>query len=268
MAAQEHRDRIEYLEGEFAKAPDSYLFLPLARAYLEDGRLEEAEEICMEGVERHPGYTSARALQGLIHYHLNDFQKSEEDFRRVIEEDAGNLLARRMLGRIYSEAGEIERSAEEYRKALAIRPGDAESARALAGLGVPREGSSAVQGEKERRGERIYTRALAEIYMREGAFEEALDLFSWLVKNEPWDEQLREKVEELNSLLRLKPSSDLEGESPGASPGVNKPIAFKEHMNRLEAELEQMRRRNQGLTDDEVHRAIENLEGWLRVMAE
>ncbi len=268
MAAQEFNDRIEYLEGEFAKAPDSYLFLPLARAYLEDGRLEEAEEICMEGVERHPGYTSARALQGLIHYHLNDFQKSQEDFRRVIEEDTGNLLARRMLGRIYSEAGEIERSAEEYRKALAIRPGDAESARALADLGVPREGSSAVQVEEERQDERIYTRALAEIYMQQGALEEALDLFSWLMKNEPWDEQLREKVEELNSLLRLEPSSELEGEPPGASDGINKPIAFQEHMSHLETELERMQRHNQGLTDDEVRKTIENLEEWLRVMAE
>ncbi len=104
--------RSEYLEGKLNENPESYLFLPLAYTYLTSDRLEEAEEVCKAGLEKHPYFTSARVLLGYVYHLLDNDQKASEELSIVLKEDPGNLLARRLMGKIYVRAGDKEQGIE------------------------------------------------------------------------------------------------------------------------------------------------------------
>lgn len=285
--------RSEYLEGELNENPESYLFLPLAYAYLTSDRLEEAEEVCKTGLEKHPYFTSARVLLGYVYHLLDNDQKASEELSIVLKENPGNLMAHRLMGKIYVRAGDKERGIEEYRKALSVCPSDEEATQALEKLGVPtRDTPSVAEGRESEaepsdtpsgvleeeseaaspdtpsvateagsKDEHFYARALADIFVGLGAVEEAVDVFSELPEKEIGKRQLQEKLRELETLLERERSL----ESEGASVHHGESSAFREQVERLKAELEEMQSGRSSSTGDSRY-GLDALRGWLEAM--
>jgi len=52
----------EYLLDKLARHPQSPLFARLASIHLESGRLQEAKDLCLAGIERYPEYTTAHLV--------------------------------------------------------------------------------------------------------------------------------------------------------------------------------------------------------------
>jgi len=55
--------------------------------------------------------------------------------------------------------------------------------------------------------EPLATKTLAEIYLQQGHFQEAYDIFKILLEKDPNNKELKEKLKELNEKLNLSPSS-------------------------------------------------------------
>lgn len=53
-------EEIERLKEKLDKDPNSKLFIPLAEEYKKAGMFDEAVDVLLKGLERQPGYMSAR----------------------------------------------------------------------------------------------------------------------------------------------------------------------------------------------------------------
>jgi len=119
-------EEIEKLRERVERDPDSKLFLPLAEEYRKAGMYEEAIEVLERGLQRQPGYTSAKVALGKIYLE----QGRVDDARVVFEEVAltvpDNLFAKKKLVEIYRQKGDIEKAKEYCRKVLELNPMDEE----------------------------------------------------------------------------------------------------------------------------------------------
>ena len=56
--------------------------------------------------------------------------------------------------------------------------------------------------------DRVATKTLAEIYLKQGHFQEAYEIFKALAEKDPFDQEIQKKVEELREKLHSSPPSN------------------------------------------------------------
>jgi tetratricopeptide (TPR) repeat protein len=127
-------EEIEKLRQKVEKDPGSRLFLPLAEEYRKAGMTDEAIAALLGGLEKHPGYTSARVALGRIYLEKALLEEARAEFEKVVQVVPDNLFAHRKLADIYREAGELERACAEYRRVLALNPSDEDAKSCLEGV--------------------------------------------------------------------------------------------------------------------------------------
>lgn len=115
---------IEKLRTRVEKDPNSRLFLPLAEEYRKAGMLDEAITVILNGLERHPEYTSARVTLGKIYLEKSMTDEAQGEFEQVVSMIPDNLFAHRKLADIYRERGDTDRALKEYKKVLELNPLD------------------------------------------------------------------------------------------------------------------------------------------------
>ena len=120
----------------FQENPDSRVFAPLADLYRRLSRLKEAEEICREGIQRHPYYAGGRVA--LAHVLLDALRLEEalKEAESVVTYYPDNLLARKILIRVLGGIGNLDRARREFEALRHLAPqiaGDPELERALQG---------------------------------------------------------------------------------------------------------------------------------------
>ncbi|MCL5022508.1 MAG: hypothetical protein M1497_03915 [Nitrospirae bacterium] len=117
-------EEIEKLRVRVEKDPNSRLFLPLAEEYRKSGMLDEAISVILRGLERQPGYTSARVALGRIYIEKDMIDEAKREFEAVVSTIPDNLFAHRKLADIYRESGEHEKAVNEYRIVMQLNPLD------------------------------------------------------------------------------------------------------------------------------------------------
>lgn len=120
-------DNIEKLKEKVEKDPSSKLFVPLAEEYRKAGQTDKAIEVLNEGLQRQPGYMSARVSLGKIYLEKDMRREAKEEFEKVISAIPDNLFARRKLADIYRALGERDKAIEQYRTVLRLNPFDEEA---------------------------------------------------------------------------------------------------------------------------------------------
>jgi tetratricopeptide (TPR) repeat protein len=125
-------EEIERLKDKIEKDPFSKLFVPLAEEYKKAGMYDEAIDVLAKGLEKQPGYLSARVSLGKIYLErgLNDQARSE--FEKVIEAIPDNLYAHKKLAEIYKDLGEKDNAIKEFKTVLRLNPTDEWATTALA----------------------------------------------------------------------------------------------------------------------------------------
>ncbi|HXX53544.1 MAG TPA: tetratricopeptide repeat protein [Thermodesulfovibrionales bacterium] len=117
-------EEIEKLRIRVEKDPNSRLFLPLAEEYRKMGMLDEAISVILSGLERQPGYTSARVALGRIYLEKNMIEEARNEFEKVVSVIPDNLFSHKKLAEIYREHGETLKAVDEYRKVIQLNPLD------------------------------------------------------------------------------------------------------------------------------------------------
>ena len=117
-------EEIEKLRMRVEKDPNSRLFLPLAEEYRKTGMPDEAISVILSGLERQPGYTSARVALGRIYLEKNMIEEARDEFEKVVSVIPDNLFSHKKLAEIYRERGETLKAIEEYRKVIQLNPLD------------------------------------------------------------------------------------------------------------------------------------------------
>ncbi len=118
--------RIEELEKRLEADPNSRMFVQLAEEYRKAGLLDNAVEICEEGLKKHPQYPSARVALGRALLESESFRRAAEEFETVLAQVPDNILANKFLGETYHRMGRFDEALQKYQIAQTLAPGDAE----------------------------------------------------------------------------------------------------------------------------------------------
>lgn len=113
----------EYLR-RFQEDPTSRVFAPLAEAYRRLGRVDEAIEICQEGLEHHPDFHGGRVALAKCFLDKRRYAEAKQELERVVQSVPENLLAQRLLGDAHLALKQTHSALHCYKMALMLSPND------------------------------------------------------------------------------------------------------------------------------------------------
>ncbi len=117
---------IEKLREKVDKDPNSKLFVPLAEEYKKEGMTEEAIAVLQKGLQKQPGYMSARVSLGKIYLEKGNMDEARVEFESVIKTIPDNLYAHKKLAEIYRDTGERDLAIKAFRTVIKLNPMDEE----------------------------------------------------------------------------------------------------------------------------------------------
>ncbi len=118
-AASEAFEQASAADSEYANP-----YLSLALMELEEGRWQEAADLCSYALELNPQLTRAHYLNSLAHSSLGNLDVAEESAMLVLNNDQAETypLTYYVLGFAESQRGDFPSAATRYRTFLEIQP--------------------------------------------------------------------------------------------------------------------------------------------------
>jgi tetratricopeptide (TPR) repeat protein len=113
----------EYLR-RYKEDPTSRVFAPLAEAYRRMGRVDEAIEVCREGLEHHPDFHGGRVALAKCYLDKRLYVEARGELDRVVQFAPENLLAQKLLGDVCLQLKDRQGSLHAYKMALMLSPND------------------------------------------------------------------------------------------------------------------------------------------------
>jgi tetratricopeptide (TPR) repeat protein len=127
---------------EVAADRGSLSFLPLARAYREQGRREAALKLCIRGLERHPDNVEAHYLLGLLYREGGDTVKAFDEWDIALALSPEHAGSRREIGLLCHAQGDWGTAVRHLEKALELDAFDQEARSALEDAWARRDGGT------------------------------------------------------------------------------------------------------------------------------
>jgi len=157
-------------------------------------------------LEKHPSYTSARVVLGRIYQEKNRIDEATNEFKKVLELDPENLMAHSLLGSIFMEKKDYQTAIEEFQKILTLNPDDDETQTHLKQAiekaaseqkpQKPLKKEEPVDEKKSKPRESTASITIAELYLKQGHFDKAIEIFQELLAEDPQNLMLRQKLSE------------------------------------------------------------------------
>ena len=114
----------EYLR-RFREDPTSRIFAPLAEAYRRMSRLDDAIDICLEGLGHHPDFHGGRVALARCYIDKREFWLAKHELEKIVHVVPENLLAQRLLGDCCVALKEHTTALQAFRMAQLLSPSDA-----------------------------------------------------------------------------------------------------------------------------------------------
>lgn len=205
----------EYVE-ELTRDPGSRVFVPLSEIYRQAGMLQSAQSVLLKGIKQNPDYGPGYIALGRTLASRDMADKAEKAFRKALQVAPGNLSALKALLRILWEKGDVTEARKTAEVLYEVNPGDedAEKILQLIAEGHEKESASGAAGEqvavpKKSEGEEpIKTATLAEIYVRQGLFEKALNVYRQVLSRDPQNQEIRRKALAVKKRLEEQRAQD------------------------------------------------------------
>ena len=138
-------DVVEKYQTLMRHNPHSQVFAPLADAYLERDLDIQAEELLVQGTQRHPLFTSGFVILGKAKLKLKKFEDAELALRKALELSPQNILAHQLLGDTYLSLKKPFDALKSYKMVLFLNPYSAKAKQAIEKL----ETASALEFEED-----------------------------------------------------------------------------------------------------------------------
>jgi len=238
--------RIEELRRRVGRDPGSRLFAQLSEEERRAGNLNEAIRVARAGLAQQPAYPAALLTLGRALMESGDGAGARDSLQEALRQAPDNILASRLLGQALEALGELQKAVGQYRATLRMAPEDGQLQERVQALeqrlaGAPRtadpagvarvSAARASQGPLAALPERAAVRAepaqpteagaqpdgeqlpfssptLAELYLRQGFAERAVEVYRQLVAERPGDERARARLAELASQLAVAGGGD------------------------------------------------------------
>ena len=125
---------IEYIESRLRDNPKSLHFARLADYYIKQQRIEDAIELCLEGMKHHPSYVTGSFVLAKAYMAQGEQEKAEAEYKKVLTHDQQFLAAHRQLGDLMAKTGWENKAVMHYKDILRIDPLDGETRQILTNL--------------------------------------------------------------------------------------------------------------------------------------
>lgn len=127
-----YTSEIDKLEARYRDNPKGRNFAPLADAYRKAGLIDNAVELCQNGLKLHPDYVSAYIVYARCLVDKKDDAGALGVFKQVLGLDGENIIALRGLAELAERNGRYEEEVEWLTRLLNADPMNGDAAEALA----------------------------------------------------------------------------------------------------------------------------------------
>src|SRR5437667_10854076 len=127
-----YTSEIDKLEARFRDNPKGRNFAPLADAYRKAGLIDNAIDLCQNGLKLHPDYVSAYIVYARCLVDKKDEAGAHGVFTQVLDLDGENIIALRGLAELAERNGKFEEEVEWLTRLLNADPMNGDAAEALA----------------------------------------------------------------------------------------------------------------------------------------
>lgn len=133
---------IQELEAAVAEAPDDWtLQARLAAAYLMTNRLDDAENLVSDALQRWPDTFELQHQLGTVRLLQHEWAQAVDAFGRAIQLKPGSAESHSDLGFCLQQTGQLEAAKAEFKEALRLNPSLESAKKQLAKLLTPMDGS-------------------------------------------------------------------------------------------------------------------------------
>ena len=127
-----YTSEIDKLEARFRDNPKGRNFAPLADAYRKAGLIDNAIDLCQNGLTLHPDYVSAYIVYARCLVDKKDDAAALGVFKQVLDLDRDNIIALRGLAELAERNGKYEEVVEWLTRLLNVDPMNGDAAESLA----------------------------------------------------------------------------------------------------------------------------------------
>ena len=127
-----YTSEIDKLEARYRDNPKGRNFAPLADAYRKAGLIDNAVELCQNGLKLHPDYVSAYIVYARCLVDKKDDAGALGVFKQVLDLDGENIIALRALAELAERNGRYAEEVEWLSRLLNADPMNGDAAEALA----------------------------------------------------------------------------------------------------------------------------------------
>ncbi len=188
------------------KDPGSTIFVSLAETYRKMGMFDDARQIISKGLEMHEDFSPAYIVLARLLCQQEDFSGSVSAFERALELDDNSLAGLVGYARVKILLGQEAEARELLLRARELSPADPVINKLLLSLPDPlatEEDQPVVKHESVDElsvsTPSLMSQTLADLYLKQGLTQKALDIFRQLSAQNPDDLALRRKIKELES---------------------------------------------------------------------
>jgi tetratricopeptide (TPR) repeat protein len=184
-------------------------FARLADLLRLDGRYDEAESVCLEGLKEFPGYDSGHIVLALTYRDKGEIEKALIEFHAALKCEPENLLALKSIADIHWDAEEFSLARSYYRQVLQRDKYSAEARERVRRKPKPErpedhgerqpaatENGSGLEGVKR---DVFNTMTLARLYVRQGHIRLAKQVCEGILEKDPDDGRVRAFMDEIDA---------------------------------------------------------------------
>lgn len=192
-------DEIRHYEARLTREPSSQAFAALAEAYRRAGRIDEAVELCHQGLTRFPTYSTARFILGKALLDRGDLAGTRREIERFIDGEPDHEPALRIAAECALRLGDPKAALAHLRRLAVLDPQDRGVSGQLRALEVATGGAASADGGlwPLLSDDTFATVTLGDLCVAQGLVDEATAIFSRILLRNPDHEIARARLAEL-----------------------------------------------------------------------
>jgi tetratricopeptide (TPR) repeat protein len=183
-------------EERLARDRESLAFAQLADLYRKAGRTGEAIELCREGLQRWPHYTTARLILAKTLLGEGQLEAAQAEVDVMLQTTPKDVQCHRLAAEVHRRAGRLDAAVAHLEQAVGLDPGDRESSALLsllrADASAPGDGAglARVLGD-----DTFATLSFGTLCLEQGLADEAALVLTRVVRRSPDNADARERLE-------------------------------------------------------------------------
>jgi tetratricopeptide (TPR) repeat protein len=159
-----------------------------------EGKPEKVIQACLKALESFPDDISIRKLLAETYFEQRSIELAKVELEIISRQINELSSVFKLQAELFKEENMVEEAINSLKLYLAHHSNDQDAARLLSELSAPPKEEVSI----------LPTSTLAEIYYKQGELEEAIKIYTQVVKDFPDDEKYKYRLEELKAIIKTK----------------------------------------------------------------